>query len=172
MFSQWHVIKFVAYFLWDTESAARANSIDCGGQTQHASASGESLCLHKQSRKKKIKSNIPGLIILKQIQPRTYALAGFLDLWTIFPSLVLSQGLRRIWLSNPGLFLAGQWFAWSALLHFTMELWNWAWEKKTRIQTQSALSVSSSSWFVYAFLLFTYSHELNQDLQRDFTDIC
>ncbi len=44
------------------------------GQTQHASASGENLCLHT---KQKIKSNIPGLMILKQIQPRTYGLEGF-----------------------------------------------------------------------------------------------
>lgn len=127
-----------------------------GKPSMHLPPGRVSVYTHK-AKKIKIKSNVPGLIILKQIQPRTYALAGFFGSVDYFPIIGFIS-----WLAENMIEQSRVIFSWPMIClkrplhffcvcHFTMELWNWAWEKKTRIQTQSALSVSSSSWFVSVF---------------------
>ncbi len=128
------------------ETAERANNIDCERANPACICLwGESLFTHT---KQKINSNIPGLIILKQIQPRTYGLEGFCICGlfshhsfylTLVENMIEQSRVIFSWpmicLKRPSLF---------CVCYFTMELWNYAWEKKnTSSHNQPFMSAPS-----------------------------
>ncbi len=105
------------------ETAERANNIDCERANPACICLwGESLFTHT---KQKINSNIPGLIILKQIQPRTYGLEGFC-ICGLFSHHSFYLTLVENMIEQSGLFLAGQWFASSALCFFACAILQWS----------------------------------------------
>lgn len=133
------------------ETAERANNNDCERANPACICLwGESLFTHT---KQKINSNIPGLIILKQIQPRTYGLEGFC-ICGLFSHhsfyLTLVENMieqSRVIFSWPMICLK------RPLLFLRVLFYNGALElrlrKEEHIQPQSALYVSSILWFIF-----------------------